>query len=129
LSQLLVLRAFGAETKIINYGKLIQRLTAQLQLLSRLALLGSFVGVRYTRFAHSAHPHCARRRTFAYAQVRSYRRAQRQQLETLGASHFVACFESVWAPSMAPKSKLGGRAPRANPFRYLPAILQVKSIN
>jgi len=43
------------------------------------------LGVRYTRFAHSAHPHCARRRTFAYAQVRSFRRAQRQPLGTLGA--------------------------------------------
>jgi len=60
-----------------------QRLTAQLQLLSRLALLGSFVGVRCTRFAHSAHPHCARQRTFAIAQVRSFRRAQRQQLENV----------------------------------------------
>jgi len=33
--------------------------------------------------AHSAHPYCARRRTFAYAQVRSFRRAQRKQLENV----------------------------------------------
>jgi len=38
----------------------------QLSLLSRLAGLGSFVGVRCTRFAHSAHPHCARRRILAF---------------------------------------------------------------
>ena len=38
----------------------------QLSLLSRLAGLGSFVGVRSTRFAHSAPPHCARRRILAF---------------------------------------------------------------
>jgi len=53
-------------------------------------MLGSFVGVRCTRFAHSAHPHCARRRTFAIAQVRSFRRAQRQLAGTLGAILFLA---------------------------------------
>ena len=55
--------------------------TTQLSLLSRLAGLGSFVGVRYTRFAHSAHPHCARPRILGVPRILSYGRAQRRQLE------------------------------------------------
>ena len=63
----------------------------QLQLLSRLAGLGSFVGVRCTRFAHSAHPHCARRRILAFGSDPLFSaRATSATGRTLGAIRKIA---------------------------------------
>jgi len=53
----------------------------QPQLLSRLAGLGSFVGVRFTRIRSFRSPTLARARESSGTRIRSNGRAQRQRLE------------------------------------------------